>query len=533
MQPSTSHSTATTDSLSMTQVQEVCQGKEATAENDEEDTPQRVRKNFHVGQLVRVKPRTDPGFNREGGVGHITFITSVQGDENAGNKESPVLVNVRYVIGGRHDRNIDIADVQDHEGNQQQSRLRDRSMLLGRCRNCGSLRTDCGSCDVYGVTSRNQHKRKRGLGLASKQTTNSDDILKVVLNTSSSSSSSSSGESDDFEKMMREKRRRDRLYQRFKQRANQFFHGESSLVAMFGDPRKKTLATMGRDQSRQVHRPQSPRKTSKKLSRSRSGRNLVPHFQGDDSESSSEDDYIPLQYLIHSSQRDVYEDDVTSVSNRALSSPVDRQRRRRSSKTDTKSMTKKSRRYLRSQSLSPEHLSSDESGVLLVSSPGTVESSSEGTCSSIRSEGRNGENLSIDSDSSVESDDEDSSVDSIGMEDSPSAMDCEFIQPEGDGRALPTDLLDVSKGVAYDKLGDFFDSLLQRLESETIPKAQRKVEDLESQSKLATSKEQRELLSRKGYVKICPAFSTWARVISRFVFYATTEKLCIQCWFNL
>jgi len=92
------------------------------------------QQSLSVGQLVHVQARTWPGINQPGGVGRITGAHKHH-------------VSVRYILDGRHEKEIDIRYVQLH--NQQSRRnLRDRSMLLGRCRNCGSLRKDCGSCDV-------------------------------------------------------------------------------------------------------------------------------------------------------------------------------------------------------------------------------------------------------------------------------------------------------------------------------------------------------------------------------------------------
>lgn len=88
-----------------------------------------------VGRLVKVEARTWPGINKHGGIGRILRLNE---DE----------VDVQYVLGGREKgvplQYVSIAE--DYEAASRNS-LRDRSILLGRCRNCGSLRADCGSCD--------------------------------------------------------------------------------------------------------------------------------------------------------------------------------------------------------------------------------------------------------------------------------------------------------------------------------------------------------------------------------------------------
>ena len=99
---------------------------------------------WETGQLVQVKARTWPGINQPGGVGRIT------GSNSQGTK-----VAVRYVLDGRREKEIDTKYVTLY--NDDNTRLRDRSVMLGRCRRCGSLRSDCGSCDIR----HREHEQKR------------------------------------------------------------------------------------------------------------------------------------------------------------------------------------------------------------------------------------------------------------------------------------------------------------------------------------------------------------------------------------
>ena len=106
---------------------------------------------FAVGQLVHVERRAWPGINQPGGVGRIGEVSVSSPSPSP--QEQPtrsrrVLVSVRYVLDGRYEKSIDTKYVRIH--NQSAGRdLRDRGMLLGRCQRCGSLRRDCGSCDVW------------------------------------------------------------------------------------------------------------------------------------------------------------------------------------------------------------------------------------------------------------------------------------------------------------------------------------------------------------------------------------------------
>ncbi len=48
---------------------------------------------FRLGQLVNVTPRTWPGFNQPGGIGHITGFARDR-------------VRVRYVLDGPHEKEL-------------------------------------------------------------------------------------------------------------------------------------------------------------------------------------------------------------------------------------------------------------------------------------------------------------------------------------------------------------------------------------------------------------------------------------------
>ena len=89
---------------------------------------------FFEGQLVRVEARTWPGINKPGGVGRIIRLIANE-------------LDVQYVLGGG-EKGVPLQYVSIVEEFSSQNSLRDRSILLGRCKQCGSLRADCGSCDL-------------------------------------------------------------------------------------------------------------------------------------------------------------------------------------------------------------------------------------------------------------------------------------------------------------------------------------------------------------------------------------------------
>ena len=108
-----------------------------------------------VGRMVEVLPRTWHGINKPGGVARVTKVYL-----NDGGK--PTHIDVHYILARNKEKQVPLDYVQlapqfEVESNNTRSTnsthcqpttsLRDRSMLLGRCKRCGSLRKDCGSCD--------------------------------------------------------------------------------------------------------------------------------------------------------------------------------------------------------------------------------------------------------------------------------------------------------------------------------------------------------------------------------------------------
>lgn len=118
-----------------------------------------------LNAIIEVKPRTWPGINKPGGIAKVTECHYKSDD-----KDFLSHVDVHYIVGRSREKMIPIEYitpapqfddafqrrknertdiVSEKEPNRQYQRLqlRDRSALLGRCKLCGSLRSDCGSCD--------------------------------------------------------------------------------------------------------------------------------------------------------------------------------------------------------------------------------------------------------------------------------------------------------------------------------------------------------------------------------------------------
>ncbi|GAX20055.1 hypothetical protein FisN_1Lh464 [Fistulifera solaris] len=166
------------------------------------------RNPFVEGDYVDVESRTWPGINQPGGIGQVTGVSEDR-------------VSVRYLVGRRHEKEILIKYVKPYSIPSE--RLRDRGLLKGRCTHCGSLRTDCGSCDLSldqaflsGQNVRNRQLSSR----ATNRLLNTRSVLEGVDQPnemdfgldSESSSSSSDGE-------LERQQRRYRQYMHLKRKA--------------------------------------------------------------------------------------------------------------------------------------------------------------------------------------------------------------------------------------------------------------------------------------------------------------------------
>ena len=181
----------------------------ANNDNDDQEGPSKDNDEYPIVDscMVEVLPRTWPGSNKIGGIARVTkchFIPqkgslqqtddpNYNGDGKGGNANAnanangrPSHIDVRYVVMGGREKMVPMeycrpAPQYDHNINRRRTggksasdgntilqtndetkqsyilqgsmskmarlNLRDRSSLLGRCKLCGSLRSDCRSCD--------------------------------------------------------------------------------------------------------------------------------------------------------------------------------------------------------------------------------------------------------------------------------------------------------------------------------------------------------------------------------------------------
>jgi hypothetical protein len=397
---------------------------------------------FHVGQLVNVAPRTWPGINQPGGIGRITGLAFDR-------------VSVRYVLDGRHEKEIDSKYAGIHQQGPTR-RLRNRSMLLGRCNVCGSLRTDCGSCDLW--LEEEQVRVSQTLARATE-----DSLLLATTNAvdDGGNDNSSSSDNEELEKMQKQNRRRYRKYLRMKARAQPYFDDSSS-----DGPSEKG----GHNVKEKGNNPT------------------------DDSSSNSDDD-LPLHQLAWQASQ--------------MESPAPPRRRRLS--TPLTNSSKKTRRRLKG----PRRRRMEKSILEELSEPKDStprsESSPLARVSFVRSPGS--EDLSDSTRTSREEHPErvpvaapeafiDEPATEFENEDSflPESTQDGFIQPEGDAEDLPDDIRDQVTHLKYSALPPFFDRIVDQLERDWIPDFKLRLALLEAQWKKSLTSELKEELFKERYV---------------------------------
>lgn len=368
---------------------------------------------FIVGQLVHVDSRTWPGINQPGGVGRVI---GTAGDR----------VSVQYVVGHRRcEKEIPVQYV--HAQNVEGSRsLRNRSMLLGRCSNCGSLRTDCGSCDVVVSSS---------MWMAQQHNENSNNG-----NDDNSSSSDDDDDDDSLQGDLEEQARLFRRYQRIRKR-------------------RQKMIEYGRDDGSAEDNQEN--NDDNEANSSSSG--------GDDNDS------ILEQLAWQESQPHV----------RAMSASARKRKRRRrviDDDDDDDSITD-----VRQPSVAPTK-SDGSDGDGSVSNPGTPDMSQLTQKQPLTPprEIRTAD----DNSPMLFSDNERDDVVMEHEKDQITATQNEFIQPEGDGTDLPADILNRSASVEYKELGPFFDRLVEEIETKRLAKAQAQVTELEEKAKAEHDREE-------------------------------------------
>jgi hypothetical protein len=162
---------------------------------------------WQIGQLVSVQARTWAGINQPGGIARIQSIqqqptvTAAAAAAPAGVMPVVLVVGVKYVVDGRQEAAVQVRYLTPHSFGRERG-LRNRGLLLGRCQRCGSLRTDCGSCDFNWTrpsppTAPAATSTSRISTTAQRSVPPPQRIIKAKANTLAAASQHSGGQEDD------------------------------------------------------------------------------------------------------------------------------------------------------------------------------------------------------------------------------------------------------------------------------------------------------------------------------------------------
>lgn len=435
-------------------------------------TTEPAQETFTVGKIVQVEARTWPGINKPGGVGRITQL------HYSDNGTTVTSVDVRYTVVGGRERHVPIEHVEvapefDVQGNadsgdQTGQQLRDRSGLLGRCKRCGSLRADCGSCDWLeqerlvhqarnqpfqqaGAANEGNSRLPKSSGTRKQQTQISEGD---ASSSSSSSSSSDDVQQDDAEDIRRRKYRKLGPYwERLMNDSGSEVESSSSDESDIYDPMLARLAAL----------TQRRRESKRRLAKKYATKKRRPKRR--------------LQNAGLSSLETLPEPKVYAPRERTTESPTPKSVQL---PNDT------------GQPPSPVLPSEQVDREIQVEDVGEPEVSSEDglpptpPLSPTQEEPENA--IQVDSPE-------------MGTAAPDVCLDLEgvgFIQPEGEAAAehLPSDIVDRTQSVPYKQLPLFFDELLKELAREIIPDSKVALADFQRKTREARSRNDNDKLRR-------------------------------------
>ena len=417
---------------------------------------------FAVGEIVHVQARTWPGINKPGGIARITQLHS--------SSEKLTDVDVQYVVVGGRERRVpieyvspapsSIAAASKQDALPHRNELRDRSMLLGRCRRCGSLRKDCGSCDWLEqerLADQAKHQPQDGDAVQRKSGKTKKRPRKLAEATFQESSSASSSDEELLRQIQSDQRRYQRqkaAWDRTMETLSESSHQHSDTDSSSSDDRDPILARLSelsnrrrRDRASFLRRKYSHRKRrQKKRSQKRvvqTGLSSLESLQ----QPVIRDSTPPSAMTRHSTGRGDVSPTKTPLTNRQNTPQTDE-----------------------TVDANVEDVGDPDLSQATFS-PSQIRVQSEATEESVAMDyGQDG---------------------SQGMHDEPVVgFDLEgvgFIQPEGSHVAenLPEDIVDRTKSVQFKDLPLFFDDLVAKLSNDIIPDAGIDVADFQRRSKEA------------------------------------------------
>lgn len=416
---------------------------------------------IRVGSMVEVARRMWPGINQPGGTARVLGIHTAEEPGIAG-EAVIIAVDVHYIVEGRKEKRVPIQYVTHSPqyeaeeegfirrdgggGGQRRFLLRDRSQLLGRCKNCGSLRADCGACD-WMMIEESSHNTK-GLHPDPSVAAITTRTNVTSCNSSNEDTQSSTSSEDDDDDLL------NRRLPMLLSSTNKTKHLHSFLNdQVFGGKR----------------RPAKPEPRPRRTPR---GKSVLETFSttyaGSDSGNQDTKNSKTLKAGLPTA-------DIQKLYSSTLSSPSE-------DENDVLPKTTKFKRLTKVTAL----LSQEEEEAALTSNRNDLSSSTQAeSIASVDLEPLSSSQISLYRDY----------YECGGLDDQL------FIQPEAEGEIvmLPNDVLDRTVDLTHDQLPNFFDELASKVQHILIPKFQ--IELMKIQGKKSESEQQPFL--RLLYQQIC------------------------------
>jgi hypothetical protein len=433
-----------------------------------------------VGRLVEVASRTWPGINRPGGVARVTKVHEVER-----------TVDVSYMVGRSREKNVpmEYVTLAPHYETGQSQGLRDRSLLLGRCRRCGSLRTDCGSCDwVSEEQMQQQRMQQQQQQEELSEPTNVPPRKSTSTKSEDIQDSSSDSSEDDIalRDLLRTSHKYYKKHLRNRTKWNQLVGAKSNLEEEDDDDNHNQNATQEQVKLNQQHN------------------NIHDDDQGDNDDEEEDVDELWRQsqrrYRRHLRQRAKWQRRIVGKennNNNKMSNSNPKQSHRSVLETLGSKATALERQQNHEQSkIEDKEELTERHAEHLLDSPS--EKSTQTQARPIHEmndseAGRRQQNLpsisttqQIDSDfpNPLESNFPEHRI--ATMDDDPDAA---FIQPEGREAAenLPDDMVDQTKNIPFSQLADFFERSVQDLEDRLVPDISLRLAELQRQERRISS----------------------------------------------
>jgi hypothetical protein len=427
-------------------------------------------RSFGVGQLVRVDSRTGPGMNQPGGVGRIV---RVHDNDDRGMRQ----YSVKYVVDSRTEHHLDEEYVHAHEFAV--SKFRDRRLLLGRCRRCGSLRTDCGSCENDIAIRMEEelpnraipHKIRRKPKKTAEQSDSDDEEEDSI--------DGLAAHSDSYYQRYYKK------FKRFEKQAKLFGLDElssksSSCSDSHGEDEKITSDSSDDSSSlflKSLVLSQAVRRNT--LHVRRKVRAILDESDSHNSNSSSLDGSLDKNRQDHAKSKNLWmEGGVLAATAALTASPRKHAKQKKKHLTGSTPQT---------QTIFMEYDSIEPYNATVVRRHSVGDRNDSGITQTNHNE-------------TAEIDESETPRQTIGSRNHlENPLHPDFLQPEGEADELPADIHDQTKHLSYPDLMQFFDGIVQRLEGNEIPNHKIQVIQLEREWKHASNETEKRDLYRKRY----------------------------------